>query len=124
MADEFNQHTDAGSATEHAQDGASKLDSAQAQIKQAAGRFQGDSAAAAKADEFRAAASAKADDLRAAASLKAEEYRGKAEAAYGEAKVRAQDYHHEGEEYVRQNPTRAILGAVAAGFVLGLILRK
>lgn len=31
------------------------------------------------------------------------------------------DYHMQGEEYVRANPTQAVLSAVAAGFVLRLL---
>ena len=31
------------------------------------------------------------------------------------------DYHAQGEEYVRANPTQAVLSAVAAGFVLRLL---
>ena len=31
------------------------------------------------------------------------------------------DYHTQGEEYVRANPTQAVLSAVAAGFILRLL---
>lgn len=81
-------------------------------------------AASAKADDLKAAASAKADEFRGAANAKAEELRGKAEDAWDDAKVRARTLQEDGEAYVRENPTRAIVGAVAAGFILGLILRK
>jgi ElaB/YqjD/DUF883 family membrane-anchored ribosome-binding protein len=80
--------------------------------------------ASAKADEFRSAASAKAEELRAAASAKAEEFRGRAEDAWGEAKVTARTYQEDGEAFVRENPTRALLIGVAAGFALGLMIRK
>jgi ElaB/YqjD/DUF883 family membrane-anchored ribosome-binding protein len=30
----------------------------------------------------------------------------------------------DGEAYVRENPTKAVLTAVAAGFVLGLMFRR
>ncbi len=127
MADDFSQHS------ENIPQPAGVLEGAQAQIKQVASDFSAAAAAkvdelraaaAPKIEEFRAAANAKADEFRSAATAKAEEYRGKAEAAYEDAKGRAQNYHEEGEAYVRQNPTQAILGAVAAGFILGLILRK
>ncbi len=81
-------------------------------------------AASAKVDDLKATASAKADEYRAAASAKAEELRGKAEEAWGEAKVKARTFQEDGEEYVRANPTRAVLMGLGAGFVLGLILRK
>ena len=81
-------------------------------------------AASARFDDIKSTASAKADEYRAAASAKAEELRGQAEAAWGDAKVRARTFQEDGEEYVRHNPTRAVLLGLGAGFVLGLILRK
>ena len=36
-------------------------------------------------------------------------------------KEKFNDYHTQGEEYVRANPTQAVLSAVAAGFVLRLL---
>jgi ElaB/YqjD/DUF883 family membrane-anchored ribosome-binding protein len=81
-------------------------------------------AASAKVDEMRSAASAKADEFRSAANTKAEEFRGRAEDAWGEAKITARSYQEDGEAYVRENPTRALLIGVAAGFMLGLIVRK
>ncbi len=52
-----------------------------------------------------------AEDLRGAAGALAEEYRGKAEEA-------------ETEQYVRENPTKAVFTALGIGFVLGLIFRR
>jgi ElaB/YqjD/DUF883 family membrane-anchored ribosome-binding protein len=80
--------------------------------------------ATAKAEELRTAATAKAEEFRTAATAKAEELRGKAEHAWGDAKVKARTYQDDGEAYVRENPTRAILTAVGVGFILGLIFRK
>lgn len=76
------------------------------------------------AEDLRAAAEAKAKELRSVAEAKAQEYRGKAEHAYGEARVRARTLREDGEQYIRENPTRAILSALGAGFVLGLIFRR
>ncbi len=36
-------------------------------------------------------------------------------------KEKLNDYHVQGEEYVRANPTQAVMSAVAAGFVLRLL---
>ncbi len=36
-------------------------------------------------------------------------------------KEKLNDYHAQGEEYVRANPTQAVMSAVAAGFVLRLL---
>lgn len=44
----------------------------------------------------------------------------RAEDAFGQVrKLRA-----DGEEYVRQNPRECLLGALAAGFVTGLLIRR
>lgn len=76
------------------------------------------------AGDLRAAAEAKAHELRSVAEQKAEEYRRKGEEALDEAKVRVRTLHEDGEAYVRENPTRAVLAALGAGFILGLIYRK
>ena len=79
-------------------------------------------AATAKANDLRDAATAKAGEYRDAATAKAEELRGQAEAAWGDAKVRKPaPYQEDGEAYVRENPTRALLIALGAGFLLGIV---
>jgi ElaB/YqjD/DUF883 family membrane-anchored ribosome-binding protein len=76
-----------------------------------------------------------AEDLKSAAGSLAEEYRGKAEQAWGEARGkaeqawgdatdRARTFHEDAEQYVRENPTKAIFTALGIGFVLGLIFRR
>ena len=82
------------------------------------------SAAGAKADEIRSAATAKADAWREMANAKAEEFRGRAEDAWGDARLKARSYQEDGEAYVRENPARAVLLGVAAGFVLATLIRK
>jgi ElaB/YqjD/DUF883 family membrane-anchored ribosome-binding protein len=91
-------------------------------LKGAADDFK--SAAGAKAEEIRKAAEKKADELRAAAENRAREFRGAAENAWSDARSKAKFWQSEGEAYVRENPTGAILIALGAGFVLGLLLRK
>ena len=76
------------------------------------------------AEDLRAAAEAKAHELRAAAEAKAQELRGKAEQVYGEYRTRARTIREDGEQYVRENPTKAVLAALGVGFVLGLIFRR
>ena len=75
-------------------------------------------------NDLRAAAEAKASELRAQAEGKVHEIRGKAESAYSEARTRANSFRGESETWIRENPTRAVLTAVGAGFVLGLMFRK
>ena len=76
-----------------------------------------------------------AEDLKSAAGAFAEEYRGKAEQAWGEARGkaeqawgdardRARTFQDDAEQYVRENPTKAIFTALGIGFVLGLIFRR
>ena len=65
-----------------------------------------------------------ADDLRSAASAVANEYRGKAEQAWGDARDRARTFQDDAEQYVRENPTKAVVTALGIGFVLGMIFRR
>ena len=52
------------------------------------------------------------------------QYRGKAEEAWGDAQDRARTFQEDGEQYVRENPTKAVFTALGIGFVLGLIFRR
>ncbi len=76
-----------------------------------------------------------AEDLKSAATDMAEQYRGKAEQAWGDARGkaeqawgdaqdRARTFQEDGEQYVRDNPTKAVFTALGIGFVLGMIFRK
>ena len=76
-----------------------------------------------------------AEDLKSAAGAFAEEYRGKAEQAWGDARgkaeqawgdarSRARTFQEDAEQYVRENPTKAVFTALGIGFVLGLIFRR
>ena len=87
-----------------------------------------------------------AEDLRDAAGAVAGEYRGKAEQAWNDARgkaekawtgargraedvlddarTRARTFQEDAEQYVRENPTKAIFTALGVGFVLGLIFRR
>ncbi len=76
------------------------------------------------AEELRAAAEAKANEFRGRAESTAQDLRERAEHAYSDARERARTLQDDGEEYVRQNPARAVLTALAAGFVLGLVIRR
>ena len=61
--------------------------------------------------------------LESATSKMAEDYRNKAEQSWDEAKVRVHTWQEEGEEYVRENPMKAVFTALGVGFMLGLIFR-
>ena len=109
------------------------FETAKAHAKEAAEHLR--SAATAKARELREKAGAKASELREKAEEKVHEFREtaeekvhdfreKAEHTYGEARSRSRTFQDDGEAYIRENPTKAVLTALAAGFVLGLIMRK
>lgn len=74
--------------------------------------------------DLRAAAEAKAAQLRATAENKANEWRNRAEDAYSDVRTRAEGLRKDSEQYVRENPTRAVMTALGIGFVLGLIFRR
>jgi len=76
------------------------------------------------AQDLRAAAEAKAAQLRTAAEAKANELRGRAEDIYGDVRNRAQNLRSDSEQYIRDNPTRAVLTALGVGFLLGLVFRR
>jgi len=80
--------------------------------------------AAGKLESSRAHVKQAAGDLKSAAGAVAEEYRGKAEQAWGDARERVRTFQEDSEEYVRENPTKAVVAALGLGFVLGLIFRK
>jgi len=61
---------------------------------------------------------------RLAASTMAEDYGDKATQAWGDAKVRVRTLQEDGEDYVRENPMKAVMTALGIGFVLGLIFRR
>lgn len=96
--------------------------SAADQIKTTAEDFK--AAASAKAEEIRKAAEQKAEELRHAAEHKAKEFRGAAETAWSDARSKAKTWQSEGESYIRENPSKAILIALGLGFLLGLMFRK
>ena len=37
---------------------------------------------------------------------------------------KAKELHHVAEDYVRENPTKAVLGALGIGVIVGLIMRR
>jgi ElaB/YqjD/DUF883 family membrane-anchored ribosome-binding protein len=76
------------------------------------------------AEDLKSAAGVMADDLKSAAGVMAGEYRDKAEQVWDDARERARTLQEDGEQYVRENPTKAVFTALGIGFVLGLIFRR
>ncbi len=65
-----------------------------------------------------------ADDFKSAAGAVADQYRGRAEEVWNDARGRARTFQEDSEQYVRENPTKAVFTALGIGFVLGLIFRR
>ncbi|MEO6971564.1 MAG: hypothetical protein ABI217_11800 [Chthoniobacterales bacterium] len=65
-----------------------------------------------------------AEDFKSVAGAFAGEYRGKAEEAWNDASDRVRSFQDDTEQYVRENPTKAVFTALGIGFVLGLIFRR
>ena len=74
-----------------------------------------------ESDEARVQRAAEA--LESATAKVADDYQDKAEQSWDETKVRVRTWQQEGEEYVRENPMKAIFTALGIGLVLGLMLR-
>ena len=88
-----------------------------------------------KLESSRTHARKAAEELKSAAEAVAHEYRGKAEQAWGDARGRAGEawgeatdrartFQQDAEQYVRENPTKAVVTALGIGFVLGMIFRR
>ena len=95
--------------------------SGQDHLKEAAGNFR--EAASAKVENIHQAAGQK-DELRGAAQGKAQELRGVAQSAWSDTKSQAKSWQAEGEAYVRDNPTKAVLIPLGVGVLLGILFRK
>lgn len=62
-----------------------------------------------------------AEDLKSAAGETVEVNREKAEQVWNDAKNRGRTIKKGTEQYIRENPTKAVFTALGIGFVLGLI---
>lgn len=76
------------------------------------------------AGDLKTRAAGIAGDVRHAAGEKAEELRAQAGEVYDTAVRRVSTMRGDGEEYIRHNPRESLISALAAGFVLGLLLRR
>jgi ElaB/YqjD/DUF883 family membrane-anchored ribosome-binding protein len=68
-------------------------------------------------------ATLKAEALKSAATEKVHFLREEALHQWDETRVKAKEIHVTTEDYIRQNPTKAVLGALGIGFLIGLIVR-
>lgn len=77
-----------------------------------------------KAEQLKTVAVEKAEHFRTVATEKATHVKEVAQQQWDETRVRAKEMHVTAEDFVRQNPTKAVLGALGVGFLIGLIVRR
>lgn len=83
----------------------------------------GMAAAEKKVESTQEQAQRAADALESATANTMEDYQDKAEKSWNETKTRVRTWQEEGEDYVRENPTKAVFAALGIGFLLGLMVR-
>ncbi len=76
------------------------------------------------AQHFREVATEKACAFKATATDKAQHLRESATEQWQDTRVKAREFQITAEDYIRQNPTKCVLSALGAGFLIGLILRR
>lgn len=81
-------------------------------------------AASKRAQQFRDYAGEKAEHVRDVAGDKVDQFKSAASEQWEDTRVRSREIHGQVEEYVRQNPTKAILAAGGVGILIGLLVRR
>ena len=64
------------------------------------------------------------EDMKSTVTALPQDYTDKASKELNETKQRLRTLREDGEDYVRENPTKAVMTALGIGFVLGLIFRR
>lgn len=77
-----------------------------------------------KAREARTIASEKAAAFKASAGEKAQQFKEIANEQWSETREKAREFHSTAEDYIREHPTKCVLGALGVGFLIGLIVRR
>ncbi len=80
--------------------------------------------AATQPQTVKAAAVEKAKNLRNYAGEKATALKEEATVKLQQGKEKAKELHNNAEDYVREHPTKSVLGAVGVGILIGLIMRR
>lgn len=76
------------------------------------------------AQQFRDTASERASQFKATATEKALHLKESANEQWNDTRVKAKELQVTAEDYIRQNPTKCVLSALGAGFLIGLIVRR
>ncbi len=77
-----------------------------------------------KAEHFKEVATDKAEHLKTVACEKVGHVKEVAQQQWNDTSVRAKELHVTAEDYIRQNPTKTVLGALGVGFLIGLVMRR
>lgn len=77
-----------------------------------------------KAEQLKTVANDKVEQFKTVATEKAAHAREVAQLQWDETRVKAKEIHITAEDYIRQNPTKAVIGALGVGFLIGLIVRR
>lgn len=102
--------------------GAPSVSDAVSELRHAAGDFA--AATGAEAARLKERAVETASSMKATATDKVQHARETAQQQWQETRVKAKEIHITAEDYIRQNPTKAVLGALGVGFLIGLIARS
>lgn len=76
------------------------------------------------AQQIRDTTTERAAQFKTAATDTAQHLRESATEQWQDTRVKAKELHVSAEDYIRQNPTAAVLTALGAGFIIGLIVRN
>jgi ElaB/YqjD/DUF883 family membrane-anchored ribosome-binding protein len=75
-------------------------------------------------DTVKADAIEKAQNFRSYAGEKAAAIKQEAGVKIKQGAEKAKEFHVTAEDYIKENPTKSVLGAVGVGVIIGLILRR
>jgi ElaB/YqjD/DUF883 family membrane-anchored ribosome-binding protein len=80
--------------------------------------------ASGKATQLKATAAEKADEIRQIATDRAHRLQETAAEQWRDTRDKTKELHVTAEDYIRQNPTKCVVGALGLGLLIGLIVRR
>jgi len=81
-------------------------------------------ATAERASQFKSQATEKAQAFKSSATERAGQFKDTASDQWQDTRVKAKEFQVTAEDYIRENPTKSVVTALAAGFLIGLIVRR
>lgn len=77
-----------------------------------------------KVGQLKATAAEKAGEIKQSASDRAHRLQESAAEQWRDTRVLTKEFHVTAEDYIRQNPTKCVVGALGLGVLIGLIVRR